>query len=507
MHLKHKCSIIISRFKNFIKIMKKALFLIVFVLIGCGEKSNHRIKHFPDSVDSIFAKSCAYTDCHLPDEHDLAGKRLHLPSELDLSSWTGAFKGSDHGAVIVPFSSSHSHVMEHIIGLRSPRMPPNYEPYLLDTLNQSVVDLIKTWIDQGAPSNDGDIAFEHSRKKVFTTNQVTDVITVLDQNSQLEMRVFEIGDRSNLSESPHGLEVTKDGKFFFTSMIVTGDIFKYSAMDGSFKAKGVLTDPVALIRLSADETKLYVTTNFQVNNTGTTGKISVLKTSDLTPASPAIEVGKSPHGIQLSRDGRHIYCTAVYSDRIYDIDTKTDALVDQFDVAGDVSPTSKYEPYHITTYVYNKTEIMFVTCRKSGEVRIFERSGNTFNLKDSVKVGKTPIQLDITPNGEKLFVANSADSSVSVIKRDVSGKFVIETTITKQTHGTETHRLSQPNGISVSADGKFVYVANRNKNGAIPPHHGGSGGPGLLTIIDTQTNEIIKTIELEPDAYSVKAWN
>ncbi len=491
--------------------MKKITLVIVLAaVLSCREKSDLAIRHFPAAVDSIFQKSCATEGCHIPDEHDFAKKSagfLHLPSELDLSTWDGAFKGADNGAVIVPFASSHSHLIQHIRGSASPRMPPNYVPYNLDTLAQAQVNIISNWIDEGAMSEEGDIAFMNSKRKIFVTNQITDVVTVIDQATQLEMRVFEIGDRANLSESPHGLEITKNGKSFFVSMIVTGDIFKYDATDGSFQAKHALTSPVALIKLSQDEQKLFVTTNFQVNNTGQNGKISILRTSDLSEIKQ-IDIGKSPHGIQISRDGKYLYATAVYSDRIFVIDTQKDSLVTFFDIAADVGPSAKYEPYHIATYVLsNADEVLFVTCRKTNELRIYNRTGTGFILMDSIAVGKTPIQCDITPDGNKVFVVNSADSSISVIKRNSSGKYALETTIVAQTRGNEIHRLSQPNGIVVSADGKYVYVTNRNKNGAVIPHHGGSGGPGLLTIINALTNEIVKTIELEPDAYSVKTWN
>jgi len=499
--------------------MKRFLFIALMVASGCSGDKKVNVVGFPTEVDSLFQKSCATVECHVPDEQSLAKSAniQHLPSDLDLSSWTGIIRGSDHGSVIIPFNSTRSHLIQHLLGIAQPRMPPNYDPYNRDTLIQSDVDLIRNWIDAGAASADGDIPFENSTRKIFTTNQVNDVVTVIDQASLLEMRTFEIGDRPE-NESPHGVEVSRDGNYFYVSMITTGDVFKYNALTGGFINKVSLGEPVALIKLSGDDSKLYVTTNFQVNNTGVSGSISAIRTSDMTLIKQ-IPVGISPHGINLSRDGRLLYATAVYSDRIYVIDTQRDSSLGFFEAAADVTASPKYEPYHVGIGPANSKgyeDRIFVSCRKSGEVRVFQRTSNfntnthEFSLTDSITVGANsnskPIQLAVTPDGEKIFVANSNDSSVTVIKKS-NGHYQFETNITKQVDGTGfEHRLAQPNAVAVSEDGKFVYVSNRNKNGAVIPHHGGSGGAGLLTVIDVATNTIVKTIELLPDAYSVFEW-
>jgi YVTN family beta-propeller protein len=487
---------------------------------GCGDlKEENQTLGFPSEVGAVFKSSCATPGCHLPDEHDLnkLAKSQHLQGELDLSSWTGLFKGGESGAAVVPFASQFSHLLDHIEGRAEPRMPPNYPPYNRDTLAASQVDVIRTWIDAGAPAADGTIPFSDVTKKAFTTNQTEDVVSVIDLNTFQTMRIFEVGDRVE-NESPHGIQVSPDGQFFYVSMIVTGDVFKYSASTGVFVDKTSLADPVALIRLNSDGTKLYVTTNFQVNNTGQNGSISVIRTSDMVRID-SITVGISPHGIQLSRDGKYIYATGVYSDRVYVIDTQTDSLVYTFDVADDVGPSPVYEPYHVGVGPANGQgfeDYVFITCRGNGQVRIFQRtasavSAGTLVFVTSLNVGANanskPIQLEITPDGNKIFVANSNDSSVTVIQKS-GASFTVQATITNQIDVVtgRFHRLSQPNGVTVTADGRYALISNRNKNSAVPPHHGGSGGPGLLTVIDVATHAIVKTIEMEPDCYSVVTY-
>lgn len=132
--------------------MRSSIFLLAFTifLAACSEDKKHEPSaiQFPAGIDSIFLKSCATVGCHLTDEHAAKlSKSMHLPSELDLSSWTGLFEGSHNGAVVIPFNSEVSHLIAHVSGQRGPRMPPNYSPYFRDTLTQSQVNELTAWID------------------------------------------------------------------------------------------------------------------------------------------------------------------------------------------------------------------------------------------------------------------------------------------------------------------------------------------------------------------------
>lgn len=492
--------------------MKRLLFVCLLITLACERRDpNSAPLAFPPQVDSLFRTSCATSGCHLPDEHDLAkllGPR-HLQGDLDLSSWTGLFRGGESGAAVVPFNIARSHMIDHIEGRASPRMPP------LDTLPSSTVEILKAWIAAGAPAEDGTIPFADATAKLFATNQVDDEVTVVDQNSGQVMRVFAVGDRTE-NESPHGMQVSPEGQTFYVSMIVTGDVFQYDAVTGTLLGKTSLHSPTALLLLNADGSKLYVTTNFLVNNPlNENGWISVIRTSDMV-AIDSIPVGSNPHGIQLSRDGKYLYVSAANSDRLYVIDTTADTVIQTIDVAADVGPDPKYEPYHIAVGPKNSSgyeDFLFVTCRKNGQLRMFARSASilttgSISLVDSLSVGSSseskPIQCEVTPNGQYVFVANSNDSSVTVVRRSGAG-FTTETHIRAQVNSQNGvfHRLSQPNGVAISLDGKTAYIANRNKNAAVPPHHGGGGGPGLITVIDVSSLTILQTIEVTPDCYSL----
>jgi YVTN family beta-propeller protein len=72
----------------------------------------------------------------------------------------------------------------------------------------------------------------------------------------------------------------------------------------------------------------------------------------------------------------------------------------------------------------------------------------TSNVTATVPVGQFPEGVAVTPDGAKVFVANSNDDTVSVIN-------------TTSNAVTATVPVgNNPDGIAVSPDGKKVYVAN-----------------------------------------------
>ncbi len=490
-----------------IPVIACSIFLIALLAAACdsGTSSRNDPGSFPPAIDSILHKHCAIPGCHVPDEDEHL-RLIHNDGGLDLTSWSGLFRGGAHGAVIVPYQSRFSDLVKHISGESSSRMPPaGY-----DTLSPFDVQRIIDWIDEGAPSKNGNIPYEDATQRIYVTNQVDDVISVIDAVSHLVIRIFDIGDLPAYAEIPHGVTVGNGGRYFYITMLAgVGEVFKYDAFSGEYIGKATLSKPLALAGLSKDGEKLYIASNFLVNNPNRDeGSITVLRTSDMS-IRKSIPVGPNPHGVTVSRDGKFVYAMSVMSDRIYVIDSMTDSVLQTFDMADDAG-LGWYAPYHIAlgpAELSGKETVVFVSCSGTNEIRFFERTeDDRFFLVDSVAVGYTPIGADVTPDGQWIYVANYGDSSVSILRKD-GNRYVVDRILREsQISKDEVHRFSGPLAVRISADGSFAYVTNRNKNGSVPPHHGGGGGPGFLSVIDTHTHQIVRTIELPPDAYTIDLW-
>jgi dipeptidyl aminopeptidase/acylaminoacyl peptidase len=87
-------------------------------------------------VQAIFSESCEH--CHNEDK---------AKGGLLIESYEELVAGGDHGSAVIPGDSSASRLVQMIEGKLKPRMP-----YKEDALSAAQVQVIRRWIDQGAPA-------------------------------------------------------------------------------------------------------------------------------------------------------------------------------------------------------------------------------------------------------------------------------------------------------------------------------------------------------------------
>ena len=93
-----------------------------------------------------------------------------------------------------------------------------------------------------------------------------------------------------------------------------------------------------------------------------------------------------------------------------------------------------------------------------------------------------------TPDGSRVYVGNLGDNSVSVL--DMNSGSILQT--------ITGHGLAEPHGSAVSPDGQFVFISNRNTQGAYVPRYdfGNNHDKGTVVVINTGSNEIERVIEV-----------
>ncbi len=93
---------------------------------------------FAGKIRPILAGHCY--QCHGPDVQQ---------NELRVDSLVSILKGSANGKVVVPGNSDHSPLLRRLLGLDRPRMPYGSPP-----LSENEINLIREWINLGAPGPD-----------------------------------------------------------------------------------------------------------------------------------------------------------------------------------------------------------------------------------------------------------------------------------------------------------------------------------------------------------------
>lgn len=110
-----------------------ATMLIAAGLSGCSKPVTYA------DVEHTFREKCA--ECHIGD------KKGVLESGFSVDSYETVMKGTKHGPVIVAGSAESSTLYRLVAGKTDPSI---HMPHEGDPLSGEQIEMIKTWIDQGA---------------------------------------------------------------------------------------------------------------------------------------------------------------------------------------------------------------------------------------------------------------------------------------------------------------------------------------------------------------------
>ena len=108
----------------------------------------------------------------------------------------------------------------------------------------------------------------------------------------------------------------------------------------------------------------------------------------------------------------------------------------------------------------------------NGTVSVYDTTAQA--VTRTIEVGLHPSALALSPDGSRLYVANSNSDSISVVD---TARDAVESTIDVRPKKTE--RLgSSPNALAVSQDGRTLYVAN--------------GGNNAIAVVEPRSGDPIK---------------
>jgi YVTN family beta-propeller protein len=131
-------------------------------------------------------------------------------------------------------------------------------------------------------------------------------------------------------------------------------------------------------------------------------------------------------------------------------------------------------------------ETLIAGGQKTGQLLLFDASqAPSLTVTDTLQVGKQPWHPVISADGSTAYVPNKASNTVSVVDLEAG---TVAATI-------EGEGLAQPHGSALSPDGRYLFVSNNNRKGT---YESTDDNPkaGTVTVIDTETNEITKVIEV-----------
>jgi YVTN family beta-propeller protein len=139
--------------------------------------------------------------------------------------------------------------------------------------------------------------------------------------------------------------------------------------------------------------------------------------------------------------------------------------------AGSVTLTAGAKPVFVFSNVASE---VFVAQSGLNSVGVVSLAGTPSRIKD-IAVGANPVAMVGTANGQRLYVANQNDGTVSVI--DTTSNTLVPSTATLP---NPINVGGAPSYLVISPDNTRIYVANK--------------GSGTVSVIDPSTNAVTSTV-------------
>lgn len=449
--------------------------LLAFVLSSCDSSTEEPVAKngFPGKIAVIMENNCLGGSCHSSSTKENGG--------LDLSNWDAMMRGDSLLNDVIPFNARLSFLFQHINTNRergekaSPRMPLARDP-LSDEDQKTIYD----WINDGAKSSDGRIAYANVTKKLFVPNQGEDVLSVIDgeTNRLIRAEQFEAG------SGPAAVATDPTKEYLFLGFQNSnGTVKKINISDYSVTAEFAsgLT-PKSLI-ITPDGRKGYISSYPSAfkNRIGVFDPISMKMSKTIET-----KLIRSSMGMICSKDGKYLYVTGYESDNLLIIDTESDTIVGNMRLSESVpiAPDDTYFPAYspASLALSHDQKYLFVTSTNAKRVYVFDLGTRT--MKQHIPVEVFPRGIMAAPGTNELWVANTGTNDISII--DMTS---LEVTTIIETVGNE------PTSIEFSPDGTIAYIACLSKK-AKSGHHSGGNQPSSVFVFDRATRKIIKEIEM-----------
>ena len=326
-------------------------------------------------------------------------------------------------------------------------------------------------------------------------------------------RTIGAGEMATEAEGPHGLQISRDGKYLHMTTghgSPDGKYWKYELGPDTLVGEPIfLGNFPASIDVTPDGLYAFAV-NFNLHGEMVPSSVSVIYTPTNTEVARPTTC-TMPHGSRISADGTHQYSTCMMDDQLVEVDTRTFKVSRRFGVAKGSEraiPAGEYEammkemlPADSTggspakhamapatcspTWAQPATTgtKVYVACNKSDE--ILEVDGGSWTVTRRFPTGRAPYNLAVTPDGKLLVATLKAGSGVQVFDL-ATGKSVMQ----------EKTSITLAHGVTVSLDSRYAFVSVEGKGAQ----------PGKVEVFDLRTLTKVATVDVGQQASGITFW-
>jgi len=414
---------------------------------------------------------------------------------LELDSWEHILTGSKHGEALIPFDAERSLLSEITTKLVG---GPHPEELGEPGLTADEKSFLNNWIDRGAPSREGLIAFADAEHLLYVANQGDALISVIDMESNVVIRTVDLQELGfSENAQPHHIVVEPDGSYWYLSLISDNTILKF---DRSNTLIDQLTfERPGLLALDPSTDKLYAGRSMAAVSPPQT--IGIIDRSSMDLEEMGVFFPR-PHALAVQPESGAVYTASLAVNQIATLYPE-DESIELATLGGNAMHTL------VQFAISPDGKWMAGTTELTSSILLFDLTrGIEVGPSDTILVASAPWHPSFTPDGRWIYAGNNRQNTVNVVDMD-------SRTLVKVIEG---NGLAQPHGSAASHDGRYVYISNRNleipgmqmgsspyitslsseKTGYRPRYNlGDNSQVGTVVVIDTRSQSIVKVIEIE----------
>jgi DNA-binding beta-propeller fold protein YncE len=317
-------------------------------------------------------------------------------------------------------------------------------------------------------------------------------------------KTIPVGESAVEMEGPHGLQISRDGKYLHMTTghgSPDGKYWKYELGPDTLVGRGTF---LGFFPASLDVTPdgLYAfVVNFNLHGEMVPSSVSVVFTPSNTEVA-RVTTCVMPHGSRIESSGALQYSTCMMDDQVVEIDTRTfqvsrrfglgqtnagpiAATVDTGAHAHHMAPGQKMTATCSPTWAQPSADgkKIFVACNKLDEIVEIDR--DTWAVTRRMTTGRGPYNLGTTPDGKLLVVSLKQGGEVQVFDL-ASGRSVMR----------EKSSTTVAHGVAISPDSRYAFVSNE----------GVGAQPGKVDIYDLRALMRVASVDVGQQASGIAFW-
>jgi DNA-binding beta-propeller fold protein YncE len=313
-------------------------------------------------------------------------------------------------------------------------------------------------------------------------------------------KTFSVGESAHEVEGPHGLQISRDGKYLHMTTghgAPDGKYWRYELGPDTLAGPGIFLGYFpASIDVTPDGLYAFVV-NFNLHGEMVPSSVSVVYTPTHTEVART-ETCTMPHGSRVDPSGLRQYSTCMMDDQLVEIDTRTFAVSRRFGLAkGKEGPISQLvatdHSAHRTmapascspTWAQPSTDgsKVYVACNKADQ--IVEIDVGRWEITRRFATGRGPYNVAVTPDGRLLVATLKQGGGVQIFDLATA-----QSVLTAKSSTTVTH------GIAISPDSRYAFVSNEAVGAA----------PGKVDIYDLRTLARVADVPVGMQAGGIAFW-